>query len=1153
MPFSTTKCAIELSHAANGVIPKEQLDALFQKVDARKAEQSIKDVAQAAAKGFEDKAAYQAFSAKRTEIWNVKKRGELSNRVKTNMQPSRVKGSAHSVLMKIAGKDAEHLSPAKALEAIPAGSTEAGIPTRDNADAYRKTLQESVKGWLRGNIKSAKLTGYLKGHFDGAINEAMEFQNTTDLEARAKLPMADFKNLSAPDQAAITKLAGFYVQALDRCTEHVAAEGGYIPKREGYVGEQTHDRQKIRNASTPGRVRISSTTTVKDQRAYTKDLVQMLSADGTAKNLQKLGRLPDDKAIDPSEFSRSIWEVMTTGIRKDTDGSLTGQAGNIAAEAEKARILEFKDAQAFTAYAKKYGIGVKHEAINAQIDRLMHTAATLHFFGPSAKLNFERVVAETEQGLRAKLGHLSNKSTTTPNKEQSNINGSARSQDHAAGARAGNPEAAAHLVREGAGTGKAERGSSREERRRDLVDAYEEVSTRLGKKVAGSGLPADAEPLQSGAEHDVFKSGDRVYKILRAPEDYGITPEPGGVSDPASYLERHHLQNSEFGDDIKWEGVNEFGQTVVSQPHIEGETPTPKESNELMRSHGFEPTHPETEAQARARESGNEASITEWKKGDIRVSDAESYNFLKDANGKVRPIDLAMSRKPSAMPAPEEAPGPYDHLSNEAKAAEYDRTLRQIDELNSSRADSYMETYLGVGHDPSNQTIKKATGLVLAWNRVSMLGSAFYSNLTSVYTHYLQTNYAGVPHLQSFMGPLFTAVKRLSSDDYNAFLRRSAIATSAHMGQSLLDIAGGGQFEPGSMIKRWENNFYNLIALTPLINSIRASYVASVSGEMAAHSHVEFNDLPVGMRRNLADYAIDGRGWDILRQHAVSQFDGWNVIASDKVRSAPDEAFHSLAGSTSPVAVNGARLDLEAKLANLYRDGADYASVSHDLKTELLIKNLVGDSNVMRLTTQFSTFPMAHGQKVLQRAFKSQSFLPFLFKTLGGLTLTGMLNTTLRQTIQGKQPLSNPDLWSDDRGKSALAWGRLVTSGASAAGVGGIASDLLFSQSYQGGVGSGFQTLLGPTGSNVVQAMKFMYQGIETGQINGAQAMKWAQANTPFVNIWWLKPMINYGLMYGLEEQLHPGTFSRMEQNAKTSGAPYWLPPTQYANPSPVQ
>jgi hypothetical protein len=129
----------------------------------------------------------------------------------------------------------------------------------------------------------------------------------------------------------------------------------------------------------------------------------------------------------------------------------------------------------------------------------------------------------------------------------------------------------------------------------------------------------------------------------------------------------------------------------------------------------------------------------------------------------------------------------------------------------------------------------------------------------------------------------------------------------------------------------------------------------------------------------------------------------------------------------------------------------------------------------------------------------------------------------------------------------------MLSAGAGSAGVGGIASDLLFSQTYQSGRGSALQPLAGPTGSNVAQTIKFAYDGIEKGKINGAQALKWAQGNTPFVNAWFLRPVINYGLAYGLEEQLNPGVLHRMAQSAKQSGDPYWLNPETNSNLAPAQ
>jgi hypothetical protein len=896
--FATTKCAAKLTAASTGIIDKNQLKALFDEVDARRADQSTAEVAAKAAKTFTDQKAYEAFNAKRTALWNAKKKVELKNRAQSLMSASRQSGTAHESLFKLMGKDAKHLSPSKALEAIPTGATESGIGTGDNANAYRTTLQATEKAWLRDSLKREKIGKYAtSGVYDRAIDEAQERLNTTDPVAAKNLPMSEFKKLNPEDQKGVSRVAELYNESLDRMRERIAAEGGHVPKREGYMGEQTHTREKIRSASTPGKFRLAASATTKDEDAYVGDLTKWIDARGTARNLVRTGRLSESESIDPEKFSKSLWEIFTGSIRKDPHGDgLTGQSGNIAAEAEKARILEFKDAASFSAYREKYGAGSKWESMNQQIDHMQHTATTLHFFGPSAAKN--------------------------------------------------------------------------------LTDVR-----------------------------------DSMLLDLR-------------------------------------------------------------------------------EQRAQAKEAGK--------------------NQLAD------------------------------------------RLKSQEDELNNSSAEKYMDAYLGKSNDPCNITADKITGMALALNRIAMLGGAVFSNLTSVYTHFLSSRHVGVGLLQSSMGPLFTAGQRLSGAEFNSWVRRSGVQMSAQLGQTALDLTNG-HFEPGRMIKNAENVFFNMTGLTPMMNGIRASYVAGVANELAHNAGVAFDQLPGNIRRNLADYNIGSKEWDVLRAHAVTKFDGWDVMASDLVRNAPDEAFHAMTGSTSALSVKAARLDLEAKLANLYRDGADYASVTHNLKTGLILDNLVGHGNIARLTTQFATFPLAHGQLVLQRALKSQSFPAFLFKTLGGLTMTGMLAYTLRNLAKGQNPMADPDLWDNSRGKSTEAWARMLTAGAGSAGVGGIASDLLFSQTYQNGRGSSLQTMLGPTGSNVTQAIKFAYDGIEKGKINGAQALKWAQGNTPFVNAWWIRPMINYGLAYGLEEQLNPGSIHRMNKAATENGNPFWLDPEQNSNPSPFR
>jgi len=878
--FANTKCAMKVSAAAQGVIDQGDLKQIFDNIDANKNNASIQQLTRQTVGSFVDQKSYEAFNAKRTAIRNLQAQHRMS-----------------STIHDWTGKG---LSLSKALEAYSLGTSgHPGIGTRNAAEPRRQSLQHIESAKIASQLRREGLTRYAaSGRYDGAIREARWLQNTKPTD-RAKLNPTELPKLKPEEQKAVTRVAELMNNQMDYMRELASLKGALIAKREGYSGAQFHDTYKIRNASAPGKFRLIDKTSDADRTAYTSDLAKWIDMEGTRNNLVKLGRLGSLEKLDPQKFLDSLWDVFATGVRKEPRTPGVSYTGNIATEAEKARILEFKSPAAQTAYDQKYGHGSAWEGHLQQIHNMAHTISSLEFFGPSASDNFDKVMNDHAIMLRQKLEDIRDDKTLSPDKA----------------------------------------------------------------------------------------------------------------------------------------------------------------------------------------------------------------------------------------------------------AAQSDAILKQLDDLKGTQAKPYLDAYLGLNRQPGNMTQARVVDSMMALQRMSLLGGSLFSNIPVFWTTALQGNYAGVRLAQGAFRSFFGLLERAGKDDLQTWCRQTGAGTTGLMGQFASHMMEGFNGQPGSIVRNLESKFFNLVGLTPLKDMMASNYVFMVANEMAHNTGNEFHELPGNMQRHLSDYQIGPKEWDITRQHGIVDANGYKLIASDGVRNAPLDRFD---GKTELQRKN-ARAELEAKLGNLFRDSADYATVEPDLKTRMLTPFVNGKRGTIsgdlgRLTMQFSTWGFAHGTKVIQRQWVSQSKPQFFAKVAAGLVLTGIISATARQISQGRNPLANPDLWgAHNDAKTAEAWAKLLTLGASQSGVGGMFGDLLFSQTYANGRGAPLDMLGGPLADNVTQGLQFGYDGIFKGKFDGPQMLKYAQGNTPFINTWWIKPIVNYMLMYGFEEQLNPGSLRRMEQASAKAGDPYWLPPSQYA------
>jgi len=140
-----------------------------------------------------------------------------------------------------------------------------------------------------------------------------------------------------------------------------------------------------------------------------------------------------------------------------------------------------------------------------------------------------------------------------------------------------------------------------------------------------------------GGEHQVYfhRSKRRYFKatLLERQLGYGIAlgSHVRGAT-PAEYLDRMHLQNQLFGDDIRLERVVVRGGKpiiVISQPAVKGDHPSSAALDELMLDKGYEKLADGAYYDAR---------------NGLLVFDLFPRNAIQSADGQIYPIDPVIQR-----------------------------------------------------------------------------------------------------------------------------------------------------------------------------------------------------------------------------------------------------------------------------------------------------------------------------------------------------------------------------------------------------------------------------------------------------------------------------------------------------------------------------
>jgi len=110
----------------------------------------------------------------------------------------------------------------------------------------------------------------------------------------------------------------------------------------------------------------------------------------------------------------------------------------------------------------------------------------------------------------------------------------------------------------------------------------------------------------------------------------------------------------------------------------------------------------------------------------------------------------------------------------------------------------------------------------------------------------------------------------------------------------------------------------------------------------------------------------------------------------------------------------------------------------------------------------------------------------------------------------------------------------------------GIYGDFLFGEYSR--MGRTFtSSLAGPVIGNL-DTLTDLWTRVRNGDDVAAASFKALLDNTPFLNLYWIRPLLDYMVLFRIQESLNPGFLRRMEKRIeRENGQSYILPPSQVA------
>jgi hypothetical protein len=347
-------------------------------------------------------------------------------------------------------------------------------------------------------------------------------------------------------------------------------------------------------------------------------------------------------------------------------------------------------------------------------------------------------------------------------------------------------------------------------------------------------------------------------------------------------------------------------------------------------------------------------------------------------------------------------------------------------------------------------------------------------------------------------------------------------------------------------IAKAQDWFFRLNGLTQTTDIARSFNVRMIQAELGMNAKSDYGDLYGNYRHVLGMHGIDAARWEVLRQ-AAGTIEGKPYITPDRVRDLPDAAFEPLVqdrlaaiqgrrdyAERASAIIGDARRSLELDLLAFFADEVSYGVVTPDAAATRWTTwggNRPGTraGELARYTMQFKSTPIAFIQRPLARMAFARSFKDVrqwqhLGTGLVGMMIAGYLSMSFKDVLKGYWPPRDP---TDPR---------TIMAAISQAGAAGIYGDFLFSTNNRFG-GGPLETVAGPTFGTIadvisagLDARDFAISGGED-KFSAAKAFTALYGNTPYANLFYTQPVMNYLWVESLREFLSPGYQRRQERD----------------------
>ena len=452
---------------------------------------------------------------------------------------------------------------------------------------------------------------------------------------------------------------------------------------------------------------------------------------------------------------------------------------------------------------------------------------------------------------------------------------------------------------------------------------------------------------------------------------------------------------------------------------------------------------------------------------------------------------------------------------------------------------------------PGNLTAAKVGSFLRSWQSMAKLGGALISSFSDLAGYGAELRYSQGKGLLSGVADGMARVMQGRAKD-----ERAAIASSLGVFHESMAGAITARFDSpdlvGGKMAAAMQAFFRLNGLTWWTETLRDGAALSHSHYMATQAGRAFDKIDPEFQRMLQLYNIDAGKWDLLRMGQLQMADGRGYLTPEGLRTVPRAAFENyiqqVGRTVNDATVQNLIDDLSQALRVMTIDRAHHAVLEPSARTRAWMLRGTKPGTVpgefLRYVGQFKSFSVAMVQSTLGREVYGRGYDSVgEYLKNGRGDMVGLAYMVGLYGLLGYGAMAAKDMLKGRTPRDPLDPRTMAAAMAQGGGL-GLYGDFLFGEYSR--MGRTFTaSLAGPVIGNL-DTLTDLWTRIRNGDDVAAASFKALIDNTPFLNLYWARPTLDYLVLYHIQEALNPGFLRRMEKRIeRENGQSFVLPPSQ--------